>query len=214
MGISNYRKIGLYLGLVLIIAASILIGYGLNGQMLDNLWGRPGLSIDSSRTEVVRDIQSLERLITTTYSVEKVIEAGTDGNVFQEILYGDQLLLIAHGRVSAGVDLSKVTHDSVEIDGSRVRLELPPTQVFDSYLLEDRTEVYDRDMGLLSKGDKDLESKARQAAAEYIVNAACEDGILATAADDAKKYFEDFFAMLDFQEVEIVVSAGECVSTR
>ena len=64
---------------------------------------------------IIREVQSLARLETIQYTVEKVITAEINQGVFGP-LFGDRLLFVAHGYVIAGVDM-------VDIDAEDFRLE-------------------------------------------------------------------------------------------
>ena len=96
------------------------------------------------------------------------------------------------------------------VTGENVTIRLPDTQIFVSDLDETKTRVYDRRQGLLTKGEKDLEGEARQAAEEEIHKAACEAGILQKAAENARTQLTSFLKALDFEEVTIEVEAGSC----
>ncbi|MCU0494288.1 MAG: DUF4230 domain-containing protein, partial [Chloroflexaceae bacterium] len=86
-------------------------------------------------TAVIQRIQQLNRLETTSYTVERVIEVG-QGSAIQLPLLGDlgsdRLLLIAHGNVIAGVDLAKLRPEDVTVsaDGRSLSLRLPPVEIF------------------------------------------------------------------------------------
>lgn len=175
-----------------------------------NYFGRPWRTIDTSRSAVIKEIQSLNRLETASYTVEKIIEAGTNGNAFQNILFGDRLLLIAHGKVVAGVDLSRISDEDVRVDGDTLNLHLPNTEVFSATLDNDQTKVYDRDQGLLARGDTDLETQARQAAESSIRQAACDSGILSEAATNARLQLQQMYALAGFEHIEVTITAGIC----
>jgi hypothetical protein len=127
---------------------------------------------------IIHEVQSLARLETIHYSVEKVITAETRQGPFG-FLFGDRLLLVAHGSVIAGVDLADITESNISIDeNGMVTLQLPLAEVFIAALDNEQTYVYDREVGFLRRGDVELESAARLAAEEAILEAALSDGIL------------------------------------
>jgi hypothetical protein len=149
---------------------------------------------------VIHEIRSLSRLETIQYSVEKVITA----EIAQEqlgFLFGDRLLLVAHGKVIAGVDLNKLTDQDFQIKGRVLNVRLPKAEVFVATLENDRSYVYDRDTGLLRREDKNLETQARQAAENEIMKAALEDGILNQAQVNAEKTLESLLNKLGFDQV-------------
>ncbi len=135
---------------------------------------------------IVREVRALARLETIQYTVEKVITAES-GQGPLGFLFGDRLLLIAHGIVIAGVDLGQLEPDDVWLDAEgRAYLRLPEAEVFIATLDNDKSYVYDRETGLLTRGDLTLESAARQAAEDEIRRAALEDGILEQARLNAE----------------------------
>lgn len=204
--------------LVIIIASGVLLLSGEREQ--DDGWlsiltpmATPTPSIISGPA-IVQRIQQVSRLETTVYTVERVIEASQSDSVWPDWLTGDKLLLIAYGQVVAGVDLGKMTADDVVVaeDGRTVTITLPPAEIFSVDLDNSKTQVYDRQRGVLAPSNTDLESEARQAAEEEILNAACEDGILGRATVDAQRGMEQFMGLFDFRTVinaSAVPSCGE-----
>jgi hypothetical protein len=153
---------------------------------------------------IVHEVQELARLETMQYTVEKVIIAETGQGPFG-FLFGDRLLLVAHGVVIAGVDLGKLDPEDLWIDDDgQVVLQLPEAEIFITSLDNEKSYVYDRDTGLLTHGDVNLEATARMAAEEEIERAALEDGILAQAQLNAENYLYRMMRSLGFSEVIFV----------
>jgi hypothetical protein len=99
----------------------------------------------------VHEVRALARLETIQYAVEKVITAET-GQEFLGFLFGDRLLFVAHGTVIAGVDLDKIGADDIEVDAAgRATLVLPPAEVFVAALDNEKSYIYDRTKGLLTR---------------------------------------------------------------
>ncbi|MBC7228512.1 MAG: DUF4230 domain-containing protein [Thermoflexales bacterium] len=163
----------------------------------------PTPTIRPSPATIVREVQSLSRLETVVYTVEKVITAES-GQGALAFLFGDKLLLVAHGQVIAGVDLGKVQEKDVTVTADdRVVLTLPPAEVFVVRLDNEKTFVYDRETGVFGL-KPDLETAARQAAEQEILRAALADGILETADRNARSFLEGFIKGFGFQEVVFV----------
>ena len=167
-------------------------------------------TISLSQTAVVTEIKSLSRLETATFTIEKIIQAGGQENAFQTILFGDKILLIAHANVIAGFDLSQFTTSGVSEVDSILRITLPPPEILVSRLDNQQTRVYDRQLGFLTKGDPTLESQARLAAETSIREAACAEGILSVASDNARKQLQTIFASAGFKEVVVNIPQGAC----
>lgn len=150
---------------------------------------------------VVREVRSLSRLETIQYTLEKVIIAES-GQGPLGFLFGDRLLLVAHGVVIAGVDLGKVQPQDVTLDDAgRVYLRLPDPEIFVVTLDNDLSYVYDRETGLLTRGQLDLESEARRAAEAEIRSAAIQDGILDQARVNAESVLYRLLRSLGFPDV-------------
>ena len=153
---------------------------------------------------IVHEVQELARLETMQYTVEKVIIAETGQGPFG-FLFGDRLLLVAHGVVIAGVDLEKLDPEDLWIDeAGQVVLRLPESEIFITSLDNEKSYVYDRDTGLLTHGDVNLEATARLAAEEEIERAALEDGILAQAQLNAENYLYRMMRSIGFPDVIFV----------
>jgi hypothetical protein len=157
---------------------------------------------------IVREVRSLARLETIQYTVEKVITAEM-GQGALGFLFGDKLLLIAHGIVIAGVDLDKLTPDDIRIDAKgRVYLHLPEPEIFVATLDNKQSYVYDRDTGLLTRGDVTLEAAARKAAEDEIRKAALEDGILEQAQKNAESTLYGMLRAMGIPDVIFVADGG------
>jgi hypothetical protein len=164
-----------------------------------------------SGAAVIQRIQKLSRLETASYTVEQVIDVRQgQGNPVFDFFAGDNLLLIAHGTVVAGVDLSKLDAGAVTIspDGRAITLRIPPAEVFSATLNNEKTRVYSRDQRILAPENKDLETQARLEAERQILQAACEDGVMARATDEAAKSLKQFLGLLDYDQVVVIASAA------
>lgn len=161
----------------------------------------PTPTIRPDPVTVVREVRSLARLETIQYSLEKVITAET-GQGPLGFLFGDRLLLVAHGVVIAGIDLSQLQPGDVWFDAQgRVYLRLPSPEIFVVTLDNELSYVYDRDTGLLRRGDVNLEAEARRAAEAEIRRAALDDGILDQARLNAENVLYRFLRSLGYADV-------------
>jgi hypothetical protein len=152
---------------------------------------------------IIRQVQSLARLETIQYTVEKVITAEVNQGIFGP-LFGDKLLLVAHGNVIAGIDLNKIESDDLWLEDDVLKVRLPQAEVFTATLDNGQSYIYDRTTGLLTKGNPQLETAARQAAEQEILKAAETDGILEMAMQNAQVYLERLFNTLGYLKVEFI----------
>ncbi len=193
----------------------ILWGIALAGIILVifsvmQLFRQPNTYVNLSSTAVVKELQALNRYETTSFTIEKIIDAGKSGGVFTNLLFGDKLLLIAHGQVIAGFDFSKLKNNSVSIRGESVTIDLPSPEILVSRIDEEKTRVYDRTTGILTKGDKDLESKARAVAEQSLRQAACDENILDEASENGRTQLTALLKALGFTTVIINIPKGSC----
>lgn len=157
---------------------------------------------------IVREVRALARLETIQYTVEKVITAETGQGALSS-LFGDKLLFVAHGVVIAGVDMQKLSPDDLQVRDGVLYVSLPEPEIFIATLDNQKSYVYDRQTGIFTHGDVNLETTARAAAEEEIEKAALEDGILNQARINAESYLYSFFLSLGYQEVIFVGEDGQ-----
>lgn len=199
------RFVWIFGAALLILVSVLLIFFAFNRFFPPFL-----VNIDTSRTAVVKQMRSLARLETAVFTIEKVIDGGTTGgNIFQRLLFGDKILLIAHGQVIAGFDLSQISEKDIIIEEKNVTVKLPAPTILVSTLDNSQTKVYDRQKGLLNDDDT-LESQVRQAAEASIRDAACDAGILQQASDNGRKQLTALFTSLGFETITFEIPQGTC----
>lgn len=155
----------------------------------------------------INEVRALARLETIQYSIEKVITGETGGGTFQS-LFGDKILFVGHGTVIAGIDMEKLKPEDMHFENGVLTVRLPPAEVFIAALDNEKSYVYDRDTGLLTKPDINLETLVRQRAEEEILKAALEDGILEQAQKNAEAYLFKFFAALGYPNTIFLSDQG------
>ena len=154
---------------------------------------------------IINQIRPLARLETIQYTIEKIITAEVGQNMLAPLI-GDKLLFVGHGYVIAGIDLSKIRSEDITIEDGILVIHLPKAEVFVATLDNDQSYVYDRETGLLTHGDINLETTARQAAEDQIRQAALKDGILEQAQTNAGIYLESLLNDLGYTEISFVYS--------
>lgn len=165
---------------------------------------------ESNRVAVIKEMRMLSRLETASFTVEKIIDSESSGNVFQKLLFGDKILLIANGNVIAGIDFIGVEEEDIVIEGKKIQVSLPAPEIFFASLDNTKTRVYDRKSGLLSGGNDNIESEARATAEQSIREAACSSGILNMASENARKQITSLLSSLGFVEIVITIPQGSC----
>jgi hypothetical protein len=161
---------------------------------------RPTPTIIPDPVTIIHQVRALARLETIQYRLEKVITAETRQGTFG-FLFGDRLLFVAHGEVIAGVDLAKLEPNDLRLQNGVLYVRLPEPELFVVRLDNERSYVYDRNIGALSRGEQDLETAARRAAEEEIGRAALEAGILDQAGQNAESFLYRLFVGLGYHDV-------------
>ncbi len=152
---------------------------------------------------IINQIRPLARLETIQYTVEKVITAEVGQDALAP-LFGDRLLFVGHGYVTAGIDLENLGSQDLVLQDGMIKVHLPDAEIFNATLDNDKSYVYDRETGLLTHGDINLETTARQAAEEQIRQAALDDGILAQAQANAETFIQSLLNKLGYSQVSFI----------
>lgn len=202
--------------LVAILAGAVVGVVGYN-----TLWRRPAFTLPpaSSVSSVVRPLPSvllsvrdLARLESVSFHMERVLDlTEKQSRLFGLIQSEDAILLVAVADVAAGVDLAKLGADDVEVDqkSRRVRIQLPPAEIFHTELDNQRTYVHTRRTGLLARRQEALEARARAEAERALLEAAKEAGILPRAEESARRAVERLVRSLGYEVVEVVSTRPE-----
>ena len=163
---------------------------------------RGGTLIHIDQPTVVRQIQQLQRLETVSFTMDKIISGEHDSPYLPKFLVSDRLLLVVHGEVIGGVDLSKLQPADVVVQGQSISLRLPQAQILVTRLDNAQTRVYSRDTGLFSSPDPNLESEVRQEAERQLQEAAMQGDILKTANGNARSTISSLLQGLGFKRVD------------
>jgi hypothetical protein len=182
-----------------IIASLLAIALGLGlffGMVLPKLGNTTPRAALNTPT-VIRQIQGLSELVTVKYVLEKVV-------VMEDVKwYGEnRLLLLAHGIVKAGVDLSELKDDMVQTNGKSIVITLPREKITDAYLDDSKTQVIERSTGVVRQFDKNLEQSARVQAVDDLRRAARYNGIMREARERAENQLRIFLRQAGFERVE------------
>lgn len=195
------RRFSMVAIVVMLLVALFIGGLSL-GYLVPRWLGLAQRQVFYNTATVIQQVQTLSELVTVKYVLERVV-------ILEDIkwiagLGESRVLLLAHGVVKGGIDLSKIKEDDVKIRGKRIEIKLPSAQIMDAYLDEKQTRVIERTTGLLRTFDKDLEQTARQNAVDDIRRAARTGGILKEADVRARAQLTNLFKQMGFESVEFV----------
>lgn len=170
---------------------------------LGAIFGPGRTIINIGQPTVVNQIQKLARLETVMYTLEDVVEGGHENLVLPDFLAGDRILLIGHGEVLAGVDLSRVGPDDVIIHGKSITLRIPKPEILSTRIDNQKTRVFSRQTGILVPVDPNLETEVRREAENQLREAALRDGILAAAGQNARATLTTLLQGFGFETITV-----------
>lgn len=202
------RRAGSIVIVAVLIAGVFFVGANLAGwSPFKGLSGDPYTQVGPTVVESVRDVAKLTTVEMVEYTT---VEKGNDFG-WLNWARGDRIFLFAVARIGAGVDMERVTTLNFEVDGESgmVTVELPAPEIIFVEVDSEATQVYDRDTGLFTKGDSQLESDARQVAEEVLLNSAIEHGILEKARVNAEATIRSLLTGVGYTEVVFVQAETE-----
>ncbi|MGF1665502.1 MAG: DUF4230 domain-containing protein [Acidimicrobiia bacterium] len=181
-------------------------------QVVDSVTAEGEYSVVGQVT--VESIRNLAELTTIEVVEYTTVEKGNDEGILNWAV-GEKLEMFAVARIGAGVDLDQLEDDDVFADPAtgRVIIRLPAADVTYVAVDNERTHVYNRETGVFTKGDPDLERAARITAEEALVNQALADDILGQAEERAEVVLEDLLESLGYTDISVVVADPEPVET-
>jgi len=183
----------------------ILFGGGIwLGVELSRIVKARAIVREENTATIVQQVQALSDFVTVKYVLEKVVilNAPPDSTLGKFVQGDNRVLLLAHGIVKAGIDLSEIRAEDVHISGKNISINLPMPHLTDAYLDEHQTKVIDWQRGFLRDFDKDLETSARQNAVDDLKRAARQEGILNDAIEHAHLELALFLHQAGFEQVK------------
>ena len=161
-----------------------------------------------ARPPAILQVRAVADLSTVSSYMSTIVEAqkARVGNVIVE-----RLLLVACGRIKAGIDLSKLREEDVQVsaDGKTVTVRLPKAELQDVYLIDDSTQpcttrVYDRTNLIVLSPTLELEGQAREQAVKALREMAIQSGLLRDASRNARAIIERVLLAAGFEKVEFI----------
>ncbi|MBA2058444.1 DUF4230 domain-containing protein [Psychrobacter cryohalolentis] len=184
-----------------------------------------------TREGVVTQIQNLNRLETVAFSVDTVITSQRSGSWMKLWQDEQKALFIARGRVEAGIDLSALTPEMVQViqptesevnDAEnadvnasvstmpKINITLPPSEIFSVYL--DDIEIYDWQTGAfgMMQVDPKILKQAQSMAKAEVLERACRGDVMTMALDNAQTQLQQLFALTGAVVTVTTQGAGSC----
>jgi hypothetical protein len=152
-------------------------------------------------------LQRIDRtmiLQTTVFRIDTVVRAEED-TAWWEKLWQQRLLMFVQGAVTAGVDLSELGEEDVQVsnDSRTITLTLPPAKVLSAELVDHQVQTYAG--GLPKNVDLETYEAALAAGRQQIAATACSSGILDYATRDAELAFDQIFGLVEVEGYTVLV---------
>jgi len=209
---SNKLVTGCLLGLAVIVVICALIGIAvpsIGGSLLQNIVQVPAKIIQLPLPTptivvlptVINQIKPLGQLHTASYFLSTVVDTQMPIGALNQI---QRVLLVACGKVDAGIDLSKLEPQNIITTGDKVTIRLPDAEIFTSQLFDDRkcTYVVLREEGVLLPPNTVLETAAREAAVANFKETALGNGILEQARINAENEVRRLLTLLGYRDIQ------------
>ena len=168
-------------------------------------------TVDRTQQPILVAVRDIGEFRAASGDYQVVVDLEKETRLPDELL-GERTLFVAAGRVDAGVDLSALGEEAVQVsdDGEAVAIELPAGRLYEPDLDTRRSYVYDRREGLLNRvgnvfgGDESYEREAMLAAEREIAEAAAANGELVTRAEEnTRAMLEGLIRGLGFERVDV-----------
>lgn len=168
-------------------------------SLLVLLFASCGEDKEVHETEIYQ-IRSIGTLSTTEYTLGKIIQWNDEGEWYK---FGDRkILLSCKATVKAGVNLNSIKESDIEVQGSKITIQLPPPEIVSFEMNPDliRTEMVDVN-GFRSDFSQVDKAKVLQKGEESIRKDLKKLTILNEAEQNAKIFIIDFYKNLGFEQV-------------
>lgn len=156
-----------------------------------------------SAVTIVNQVNDLARLETASIEVSKNVEATRNNEILWGMM-GERLIFEAHGLAVAGVDFGNMTPADIQVaDPTTVMINVPEAIIFEDLPLldTDKSRVLDRDTGLFTRADPQLETFVRQQAEQELREEASASVLLERANYNAQTFMLQFMQGLGFETV-------------
>ena len=168
-------------------------------------------TVDRSGPAVLKSIRDIGEYRAATGDFEVIVDLEQDTGLPSELL-GERTLFVAAGTVDAGVDLSGLQEEAVDISDDRrsATIALPPARLFEPVVDQERSYVYERDRGLFNRigdffsDDAGTEREVNLLAAQKLREAAEGGaGLVPRAEENTREMLETLLVALGFTSVDV-----------
>lgn len=156
-----------------------------------------------SSSGVIERVRSISELNTVEMYFNEIIDFKNAKffNNFEIPFTQKSFIFTVKARVKAGIDLSSVKEEDVEIDGRRLVLRLDEPVITSGEILSYK--AYDEKDGLFNEVTTEDTLKALELFEKDLRKQAAENGIIEKAKENAEQTLEGIFMMSGYEQVKI-----------
>jgi hypothetical protein len=171
----------------------------------------------NERALVVGKIQNASDLATTEFVIDKIVFGTKTKKLALLKISEASFMAYSQAKVKAGIDLSKIKEEDIKIEGTKIRLELPPIEVINfSYppasFVEDSL-ISDPKVFLNKINIRDQEEFFRLAELDIRENLRYI-GIVRTTQNHTRQLFQILLASLGYEEIYITFKSDELIISK
>jgi hypothetical protein len=152
-----------------------------------NIFSSKPVTIDNTPI-LIKEIRSLGQVITATFYDEVVVDSTVKHSFSQLPITDDHLVIIARGKVLAGIDLKLLTDSSISVTKDTVWMHLPQTKIIDVIINPDDFETFEE----TGKWTPEAVTAVKIKAKTKITANAYNKNIIDKATRKAKAVLQDF----------------------
>lgn len=187
--------------IIIIIAAVVILGLFLAFKF-GLFRGDRGLKIDDT-ANVIDEIKKIGEFTSLCYYEEMALvdqkERQTKMTELTNSESFDELVLIAHGKIRAGFDLSQLKENDLSIKGDTLSIRVPKAEIFDIIVNPSDYEILVEH----GKWSHDQFTNLQRQATDTLKKHAAEIKLLEKAEESGIKKLDAFFRTFGFSEVFI-----------
>jgi hypothetical protein len=154
---------------------------------------------------LIKEVKSIAQLMTMSSYDEVVVDSSKFANpafptaVITSAPKKSQLVIIAKGKLIAGIDLQELDDKKIYLNRDSVSITLPTVKILDAIVNPSQFEIFIEEKGWKADEVNNLKVSARN----LMIQRATEQGLLLKAKEKAKLVMENFLRSLGFKKIDV-----------
>lgn len=174
-----------------------------------------GSCVKDQRALVVGKIQSASKMVSTEFTIDKIVHGSKTKKIAWKIVLGEaRFLANSQAKIKTGINLNKLKAENIKIEGKRIELVLPPVEIINfsyppsSFKLD--AQITDVNAFLTKIDIEDQEAFFRQAELD-IRNNLQYMGLVETTQQQTRNMLVVLLKSLDYHEIYISFESNELI---